>query len=443
MSGQRVRSGLSVTDVAVLGEKEALQRLELLSATSRILDRALDDYGPALVEVAEMCVAEFADLCAIEVIEPDGTIRSAAFRFTRANGLRLPDEWPPIGHLVAFDRRPVLAFESIDEPPSARLVRERFAAQSIIVAPITGGGLTLGWLVAATGAYRRGFRPSALRIGAELSSRLGTAMQRVMLHREMQASAREQSRAVRRLRRLATAATNLAGAATTQAVLDIACVEACVIHEADGAIARWAKSDGSVVEAWAGEIDLADGRGGLQHRWPTAARSGAPGWVAYPLPHTDPWQQAALVVFVGVDFDGRRGIGIELPGFSGAHRLRTGPRHRGRPHPRGPAAGRGRGLARRPHWTGTRRFGVHGQPGRPGAFLLGGRPDHVGAPRTVAGPPGRPGRGRPEERVGGHPGGHRRLEGPVVVGGAPPLGQRLRRPFGPRRRGRPERDPPG
>ena len=81
-----------------------------------------------------------------------------------------------------------------------------------------------------------------------------------MLHREMQASVRDQSRTVRRLRRLATAATNLAGAATTQAVLDIACVEACVIQEADGAIARW----------WMGGRDpgLGPGRAGRSSRWP-------------------------------------------------------------------------------------------------------------------------------------------------------------------------------
>src|SRR6202022_2799946 len=103
-----------------------------------------------------------------------------------------------------------------------------------------------GWFGPAPGNARRGFRPSALRVGVELSSRLGAAIQRVLLHREMQAAAREQSRAVRRLRRLATAATNLAGAASTEAVLRVACIEACVIQEADGAIARWWMADGSV-----------------------------------------------------------------------------------------------------------------------------------------------------------------------------------------------------
>ncbi len=295
------RSGLTAADVASLGEREALQRLELLASTSRILDATLDDYDRAMLQVAEACVADFADLCVIEVIDQDGQVRASAFRSTRTSGLRLPDEWVPVGRLVAPDRRAVLAFANPEESDNARAVRERFGAQSMIVAPIGGGGLTLGWFVAATGTYRRGFRPSAMRIGVELSSRIGTAIQRVMLHREMQASVRDQSRTVRRLRRLATAATNLAGAATTQAVLDIACVEACVIHEADGAIARWSRADGTLVTAQAGQVNVEVAETAFESVVNRRAGRGAD-WVAYPLPSSDPWQHAALVVFVREDF---------------------------------------------------------------------------------------------------------------------------------------------
>ena len=299
MSGDR--NSLTATDIAILGEQEALQRLELLASTSRILDSTLEDYESAVKQVADACVPDFADICAIEVISSTGEVNIAAYRFARTSGLKVPEVWSPVGRLCAPDRRPILAFGEADEPPNARLVRERFGAQSLIVAPITGGGITLGWFVAATGHFRRGFRPSALRIGVELSSRLGTAIQRVMLHREMQASARDQSRTVRRLRRLATAATNLAGAATAKAVLQVACVEACVIQEADGAIARWWMGDGSMVSSEAGDVDrdLADTafESVSNHR---SARGR--GWVAYPLPSSDPWQRAALVVFVGEDF---------------------------------------------------------------------------------------------------------------------------------------------
>jgi PAS domain S-box-containing protein len=292
---------MSPADIAVLGEREALQRLELLAMTSRILDTALDDYDEAMRQVAEACVVEFADLCAIEVIGPGGQIRCAAYVFRDNSALTVPAEWSPVGRLAAPDRASVLAFSNSGGSPAAQSVRQHLAAQSMIVAPIIGGGLTLGWLVAATGPDRRGFRPSALRVGSEVASRLATAMQRVILHREMQASVREQGRTVRRLRRLAAAATNLAGADTPQAVLDIACVEACVIHEADGAVARWAKGDGTLVTASSGQVDLAVAETAFDAVASRRAARGA-GWVAYPLPNSDPWQQAALVVFVGDEF---------------------------------------------------------------------------------------------------------------------------------------------
>ena len=148
------RSGLSATDVAILGEREALQRLELLASTSRILDATLEDYDHAVMQVADACVPDFADMCAIEVIGPDGDVRTAAFRFARTSGLHLPDEWVPIGRQVSPDRRPVLTFANSEETESYQAFRERFRGQSLMVVPITGGGLTLGWFVAATGAYR-------------------------------------------------------------------------------------------------------------------------------------------------------------------------------------------------------------------------------------------------------------------------------------------------
>ena len=295
------RDGLSAIEVAILGEQEALARLELLATTSRILDATLEDFEEAVAQVADACVPDFADLCAVEVIGPNGEVTCSGYRVARTSGLNAPVSWGPVGRLCAPDRRPVLAWGDVDEPPNAKLVRERLEAQSLVVAPITGGGITLGWFVVATGRFRRGFRPSALRIGAELATRLGTAIQRVMLHKDMQASARDQSRTVRRLRRLATAATNLAGAGTARGVLQVACVEACVIQEADGAIARWWMGDGSIMEAEAGDVDRATAEIAFDavsnHR---SARG--EGWVSYPLPSSDPWQRAALVVFVGDDF---------------------------------------------------------------------------------------------------------------------------------------------
>jgi PAS domain S-box-containing protein len=296
-----VRRDLGAAHVALLGEREALQRLDLLATASRLLDSALDDYDAVMDSVAEACTTDFADLCAIEIIGVDGTVRAIGYRVVKSSALNASPEWDPIGRVAAPDRRPVLVYSGSEGSSSAQEIRERLGAQSLLVSPISGGGLTLGWFVAATGEAKRGLRPSALRVATDLSSRIGTAIQRVMMHREMQAAAREQGRAVRRLRRLATAATNLAGAATPQSVLETACVEACLIHEADGAVASWVKADGTRVIGRAGEVDVAVADSALEAVSSGRSHRGR-GWIAYPLPNTDPWQHAGLVVFIGEEF---------------------------------------------------------------------------------------------------------------------------------------------
>jgi two-component system cell cycle sensor histidine kinase/response regulator CckA len=317
------RVGMATTEVSLLGEQEALQRLELLATVSGLLDQARDEYDQALDAVAEACVGEFADLCAMETIVGDGRVRVTAYRASRHHGLDLPQVWTPVGRVVSPDRRPVLLFRTGDgsagegDPgaagpgdrevtngsAAARTVMGQIGAQSLLAVPLVASGVPLGWLVAATGPNRRGFRPSALRVAAEVGGRVGTAMHAVIIRREMQATAREQTRTVRRLRRLAAAATNLAGAATTQAVLETACLEACAIHEARGAMAQWAKADGSKVRAAAGDVDVAAAERAFDLVTSGRISRGA-GWIAYPLPNTDPWQHGALVVFLADDMTG-------------------------------------------------------------------------------------------------------------------------------------------
>ena len=84
------RGERSAYEVAILGEKEALHRLDLLASASRILDATLEDYGRAVLQVAELCVPDFADLCVVEVIGPDGGIQTAAYRVAHTSGLSVP-----------------------------------------------------------------------------------------------------------------------------------------------------------------------------------------------------------------------------------------------------------------------------------------------------------------------------------------------------------------
>ena len=294
------RSGFSATELALLSEKEALARLDLLAEVSRILEAAVDDDHDAIAAVAEACVDEFADLCAIEMLGSAGRPEVRAYRFKPRSGLSAPDTWQPVGSRVAPREEPVLSYAGSDNGRSAQAVRERVGAQSLLVVPVVSSGVTTGWFVAATGPHRRGFRPSALKVAADVASRLGTTAQRVRLHREMQARAREQARTVTRLRRLASAAANLAGAASPEAVLEMACRDVCVIHEASGAAARWYRADGSTVDARAGDVD--DDRVEAAFGAASSDRIGrGRHWVAYPLAGADPWERGVLAVFLDGD----------------------------------------------------------------------------------------------------------------------------------------------
>ncbi len=293
-------SGREVTvsrEVALLSATEALQRLELLTDVSGALDTSLDDYQGAAAEVAKVCVPVFADLCAIELVGLSGETRNVAFSVAEGSGMEAPADWQAVGLAGAASTGPVLAFEGQDGSEAVAYARRSLRAESLIVAPIAEGGITLGCFVAATGPTRRAFRPSALRIGVEIASRMAAAIQQATLQLEMQAVSKEQARSMRRLRRLAAAASTLAGAGTMKEVLHVACLEACFIQEADGAIARWWMPDGTVVEARAGRVD-----GEMAERAfeATAGRRFVRdrAWVAYPLLPNQVHRRAALVIFV-------------------------------------------------------------------------------------------------------------------------------------------------
>jgi len=282
-------------DIARRSATEALQRLELLADVSRALDTTTKDYEQAVRRVAEVCVPTFADLCAIEMVGPGGQLKTVAYRTEAGSGLNGPKAWAPIGSPHAQSSA-VLAFEGNEPAGAISELRQRLKAESLLLAPIAEGGITVGYFVAATGPHRRAFRPSALRVGAEVASRLAAALDRSTLHREMEEASKEQARAVRRLRRLANAAAKLAGAATPHEVLKVACMEARAIQEADGAIARWWMLDGSIVEARSGQVDdeLAE-QAFTETNGRRVARN--PGWVAYPLLPNQVRRRAALVVF--------------------------------------------------------------------------------------------------------------------------------------------------
>ncbi|HLI24277.1 MAG TPA: ATP-binding protein, partial [Acidimicrobiales bacterium] len=148
---------------------------------------------------------------------------------------------------------------------------------------------------------RRGLRPSAVRVGEDIAGRIATTVQRVLLYRESVSAGHQQARAARRLRRLAAAAANLAGANTPEDVLRTACVEICIVLDADSAAATWSQGTDPPIEASVGPVDSATVRRALGGAGAAAAVRG-PGWIASSLPCSDPRHQAGLAVFSEREF---------------------------------------------------------------------------------------------------------------------------------------------
>jgi signal transduction histidine kinase/CheY-like chemotaxis protein len=281
-------------------EAEAVEGLDLLVATSRPLSRAIEEYVPALMEVAEACVPDFCDLCAIDITGVGDDQPAVVHRAAPSASLASAETWSPI--LAALPSSPSATLSSArpGEPDPNRRLREALGAESLIVAPIVAGGLTLGRLVmaTATGKERR-FRPSSLRLAEDLATRVSTAIRRVLLYRESVAAGQQQARTARRLRRLASGAANLAGAATPAEVLRVACVEICVILDGDAAAARWSTVGGDI-DVVVGSPDPTRLEAALEGATGRRVQRGER-WVAAPLPCTDPAEVGALVLFPGSD----------------------------------------------------------------------------------------------------------------------------------------------
>ena len=281
----------AANEVVRLSADEALLRLQVLSDISKALETSKQNVDDLAAKACDALVPAFADFCVIELFTNQGKPRTSAYRCDPASGLKA-GPWSP-GNVRA--NSPVLAYEGNETSGPVADARCRLQAESLIIAPICCRAAVAGQLVLATGPLRRAFRPSALSIGTEVAARLSSALERYELHQEMDAVSRRQSRAARRLRRLASASAKLSGATAPQEVLSTACAEARALQGARGAIARWWGSDGTVVEGRSGDVDPAMAEEAFAATSHTITRGR--GWVGYPLLPNDVKRRAALVVF--------------------------------------------------------------------------------------------------------------------------------------------------
>jgi signal transduction histidine kinase len=184
----------------------AERRARFLARASQALGGSLD-YRVTLDRVARLAVQAVADLCAVDILEEDGSIRRLAVAHRApekaAVAWELEHRWPsslsdPFGPgKVIRSGRPELR----GQVPEAKLplaARDKehlhtlrtLGLESYLVAPLQARGRTLGAITFAyTGSHRR-YRKADLHLAMELADRAALAVDNALLYRSSQEAVR-------------------------------------------------------------------------------------------------------------------------------------------------------------------------------------------------------------------------------------------------------------
>ncbi|SEL78198.1 GAF domain-containing protein [Stigmatella aurantiaca] len=198
---------VSLDDSRLLREaRRAERRARFLARSSRVLAGSLD-YRATLDQVARLAVPAVADLCAVDMLEEDGSISRLAVAHRHSEQVsrvwELAHRWP--SHLedlygpgrVIRTGEPELRSEIPDTGlPRAARDSEHLRSlrglelESYLVAPLKARGRTLGSITFAYTGSHRSYRRSDLRLAMELAARAGLAVDNALLYGASQEAVR-------------------------------------------------------------------------------------------------------------------------------------------------------------------------------------------------------------------------------------------------------------
>jgi signal transduction histidine kinase len=179
--------------------RRAERRARFLARASQTLAASLD-YRVTLDRVARLAVPVIADLCAVDILEEDGSIRRLAVAHrtqAKVSAVReLGQRWPSSleDHYgpgwVIHSGQPELREEVTDAKlPRAARDAEHLAAlralglESYLIAPLRARGRTLGAITFAYTGSHRHYRRADLRLATELADRAALAVDNALLYR--------------------------------------------------------------------------------------------------------------------------------------------------------------------------------------------------------------------------------------------------------------------
>jgi len=189
-------------------QRRAAEDQRFVATASELLASSLE-YERTLSNVANLAVPHFADWCAIDMLESDGTLSRLAIAHVDPDKIRLADElaekYPPDPDApygvpnVIRTRRPELFSEITDEllvaaaadaPELLELLRELGLRSSMCV-PLIARDRVLGTITFIAAETGRRYDERDLATAQDLARRAAVAVDNALLFRETQAARRE------------------------------------------------------------------------------------------------------------------------------------------------------------------------------------------------------------------------------------------------------------
>jgi len=174
-------------------------RLSLLARAGGLLAESLD-YTKTLAAVANLVVPRLADWTSVEILEPDGSIRSVAVAHVDPEKVAVAQEFrrrrPPelasptgVGHVITTGRTEVVPeitpemIAAIDDPEVAELVRE-LQLRSVMIVPLSARGRTLGAMTFVWAESGRTYSSADLALAETLAARVALVIDNARLYRD-------------------------------------------------------------------------------------------------------------------------------------------------------------------------------------------------------------------------------------------------------------------
>jgi signal transduction histidine kinase/integral membrane sensor domain MASE1/ActR/RegA family two-component response regulator len=185
--------------------EEARRRSEVVSrflADASAALAAVTDYESTLQKVARLAVPFYADWCAVDMLEEDGSLRRLAVAHVDPTKVQLAQElqrrYPPdpaapqgVWNILGTGRPEIIADISDDfliarvkDPELLRILRE-LGLKSYIGVPLTARGKVLGVITFIAAESGRRYEPSDLAAAEDLAQRAAVAIENARLYQAL------------------------------------------------------------------------------------------------------------------------------------------------------------------------------------------------------------------------------------------------------------------